>query len=151
MDDTTLPLQVRLAYASNHALLKGEKTRRETLSWVLGQLQKRAIELRVPVLEDSETIAVLRKQEKQLCDLYEQAKSRPSQQVAVGAELALLREFIPAAPSLQQTEELVAAVVQRLGASGMKAMKEVITEATLCYPELEKSTVAQAAKKILLG
>ncbi|MDW7709127.1 MAG: GatB/YqeY domain-containing protein [Deferrisomatales bacterium] len=101
--------------------------RTSALRMARSALQYREIDKRAP-LEDADVLQVLGTLVKQRREAAEQfrAGNRPELAEKEEAELAVLREFLPAALSEQELRNLVAEVVRQVGAQGLSDLGKVM-------------------------
>jgi len=101
-----------------------------TLSFLRSQLKNVAIEKKKDSLDDSDVIAIIKKQIKQRHDSIENFQSGGRQDLAEKEkkELAILKAYLPEELSNEELEKIVSEVIAATGASGMKAMGQVMKE-----------------------
>jgi len=109
--------------------MKGRDTlKASTLSFLRAQIKNVAIEKRTEVLEDADTIAVIKKQVKQRQDSIQQFEKGGRVELAEKekSELAILKSYLPEELSQEQLKKIVDEVIQEVGAQGMKDMGSVM-------------------------
>ena len=101
-----------------------------TLSFLRSQLKNVAIEKKKDSLDDSDVIAIIKKQIKQRHDSIENFQSGGRQDLAEKEkkELAILKAYLPEELSNEELEKIVSEVIAATGANGMKAMGQVMKE-----------------------
>ena len=80
-------------------------------------------------LDDSAVVAVIQKQVKQRRDSIDQFRAAKREDLALKeeAELAILVEYLPAAPSIAEIEAVAARIIAETTASGPKDMGKVMS------------------------
>jgi len=115
------------------AMKSGDKARLAAVRLILAKLKDKDIELRTaPSLPDDDTLVVdvlqkMAKQRRESIALYEQGGRQELAEVEQ-AELAVIKEFLPAQMSDDEVKAIIEAIKAELGASGMKDMGRVIAE-----------------------
>lgn len=148
-----MSLQQRIQQDMIAALKARDAKRRSALSFVASEIKKVAIDTRVESLPDPEAIAVLRKQLKLRQEAAEQARSanRADLLEQNEYEIAVISEYLPAAPSAEQMTELARKVIADLGAASMRDMGRVIAECATREPAVDKGALSAIVKAKLGG
>ena len=112
------------------ALKAKDKAKTGFLSFVRADLKNRAIELKKDKLDDSEVLAVLKKQQKRLQDSKESITASGRTELIQGLEqeLALLAEYLPKPLADEELAKIVKDTISDLGAASMKDMGKVMKE-----------------------
>ena len=136
------------------ALKAKNKHKTEFLSLIRAELKNQAINLKKEKLEDDETMAVLKKQQKRLQDAKESiASSNREDLIAdIEKELAIVSEYLPQPISEEELAKIVDEVITQTEASSMKdmgrVMKEVLAKVGV---GADSKTVSQLVKTRLSG
>jgi len=122
-----MSLRERLEADMKAAMKSRDTLRLETIRGVRGAMRNKEIELGES-LTDEAILRVIRTLVKQRTDSIEQYQAAGRAELAEkeGAERALLESYLPAAPDAGAIEQVVAAVIAELGASGPKDMGRVM-------------------------
>jgi uncharacterized protein YqeY len=148
-----MSLQARIQADANAALKARDAPRREALAFLVAELQRKAKEARTEALSDADAVGVLQKQLK----LREEALAAARQGNRANLiarneyEIELIRGYLPAGLSDEETAVLLAQVVSDLEATTMRDMGRVIAEASAREPGVDKGLLARLAKTILSG
>ncbi len=99
-----------------------------TLSFLRAQLKNVLIDQRLPKLEDSDVVTVIKKQIKQRQDSIAQFEQGGRQDLAdkEKAELAILKSYLPAEMSAEELKVIVQSAIQEAQAKTMKDMGNVM-------------------------
>jgi len=110
------------------AMKNKDQLRLDTLRFLQSAIKNREIELRPNPITEEEVMGVIKKLAKQRRESIEQYLNGGRKDLAEKeqAELMILEEFLPKALSREETESLVAAVIQELNATTIKDMGNVI-------------------------
>jgi uncharacterized protein len=123
-----------------------------TLSLLKSELVKASKETGAGALDDDLVVRVARKEVKrreEAIDVYRKAGRKESAE-REEAEMAVLREYLPAAMSTEEVEAEVRAVIAELKPEGPKAFGAVMKAATTRLAgRAEGAQVAAAARKLL--
>lgn len=117
------------------ALKEKDRQKSEFLSFVRAELKNKAISLKRDKLGDSETISVLKKQQKRLRDSRESVANsgRNELAAAVERELSIISAYLPDPLTDEQLSEIVDRVISSLENPSPKdmgkVMKAVLAEA----------------------
>lgn len=111
----------------NDARRARDSTRVSALSYLLSTMKNARIEAMHPLSEGEET-DVLRKQAKMRRDSIDQYRKAGREDLATKeeAELTIIEQYLPAAPSAEQIRAAVRAAIAESGASGPKDMGPVM-------------------------
>ena len=126
-------LEERLSEDMKNTLKAGNQDRLQTLRMMRSQiiLEKKK-DASIELLPDAQVLAVLTSYAKKLRESaaeYEKL-GRPEEAVKLRSELSVVQEYLPAQLTAEEARDLVAAVVQDLGASSAKDFGRVMKEAT---------------------
>jgi hypothetical protein len=127
MEGVTMSLKQQLTDAMKQAMKAKDTLRLSTVRMVLAAIKNREIEQRGD-LDDEAVIGVLSslvKQRKESVQLYQEG-NRPELAEKEQAELAVLREFLPAPLSEAEVVALIEQAVAETGAASMKDMGKVM-------------------------
>lgn len=125
----------RLTADMKNAMRSGDKERLATIRLVLAAVKQVEVDQRIE-LEDADLLAILDKMSKQRRDSIEQFEQAGRTDLAEKeqAELAIISEFLPAALSEEEINELVKQAIQETSASSMKDMGSVMA---ILKPQLQ--------------
>ncbi len=130
---TLAMLEERLNEDMKSSLKSGQKERLQTLRMMRSQvLLEKKKDASIEVLPDDQVLAVLTSYAKQLRESaaeYEKLDKR-DRAATIHAELAVVREYLPAPLTPEETQALVQAVIRETGASSPKDLGRVMKEAT---------------------
>lgn len=104
--------------------------RQSTLSFLRSQLKNMAIEKKKDKLDDSDVIAIIKKQVKQRLDSIEKFKSGVRLDLAEKEqkELEILKAYLPEELSKEELEKIIDEVIASIGANTIKDMGKVMKE-----------------------
>ncbi len=130
-------MRERIQTATKEAMKSGDKRRLSTLRLVTAAIKDRDIAARVDDkgqstgkdrVDDSEILALLQKMIKQRRESVEIYTQGGRQELAdqEAAEIAIIEEFLPQQMSEDEIRAAAKAVVEELGASGLKDMGRVM-------------------------
>lgn len=124
MDDT---LSSRLQQDLTAAMKAGDQTSRDAIRYLRSALKNAEIDAGGSLSPEA-SIAVLRRQAKQLTDAIEQYRTgnRPELAEREQAQLAVLERYLPAALTDQELNVLVAEVVRETNADGPRDLSRVM-------------------------
>ena len=134
------------------AMKKKDSMRTSTLSFLRSQLKNSAIEKKKDLLEDSEVIAVIKKQLKQRLDSVEKFKSGGRTDLAEKEqkEFEILKCYLPEEISANELEEIIEAVIVETQACSIKDMGRVMKEVVAkTAGRAESKLVSELVKKKL--
>lgn len=120
-------LRSRLETDLKTAMIARDETRRDTIRFVLSALKNAEIEERGPLTPEQD-IALLNRMSKRLIEAIDQydAAGRSDLAERERAQLAIVKEYLPAEISDDELDALVQAVVAETGASTPKDMGKVM-------------------------
>lgn len=120
-------LRSRLETDLKAAMIARDEMRRDTIRFVLSALKNAEIEERGPLTPEQD-IALLNRMSKRLIEAIDQydAAGRTDLSERERAQLAIVKEYLPAELSDDELNELVSAVVAETGASTPKDMGRVM-------------------------
>jgi uncharacterized protein YqeY len=109
------------------AMRSKDKPRLGVVRLVLAAIKQREVDERVE-LDDAQVLAVLDKMVKQRRDSVKQYEEAGRQELAdqESYEISVLQEFLPAALSEAEIDELIKAAIESTGATSMKEMGQVM-------------------------
>jgi hypothetical protein len=112
------------------AMLAKDKAKASTLSFLRAQLQNFAKEKRKDKLEDSDVIAVIKKQVRRYQDSIEQFKNGNRQDLVdrEQKELEILNSYLPPQLSDEELKKIIDGVISSIGATSMKEMGKVMKQ-----------------------
>ena len=110
------------------AMKARESQKASTLNFLRAQIKNVMIDKRAEELEDTEIIAIIKKQVKQRQDSIQQYKNGARDDLAVKEqqELDILKDYLPEEMTAQELEPLVREALKETGASGIKDMGSVM-------------------------
>lgn len=123
-----------------------------TLSLLRSSFKYVMIEKKTDQIDDSDVLAVIKKQIKQRQDSIEQYEKGGRQDLAdkEKAELAVLKVYLPVEMSSEDIEKIVKGVVKETAATGMKDMGRVMKDvAARIAGRADNRAVSEAVRKIL--
>jgi hypothetical protein len=144
--------------ANDAALKAGDKQRRSALSFLLSALQAahqskkdKARSADVEPLTDAEVIGVLQKQKKQRQDTIRIIEEREdyieSNAVAQNRyEIAVIEEFLPAAPSEESVRAEVKAIIAQMGTVTLKDMGKIMGAAKAKLTGVDPAVLSMIVK-----
>lgn len=120
-------LTQRLQGDMKASLKSGAKDRLRTLRLILAAVKQREIDERI-TLDDEKVIAVLDKMIKQRKESVKQFRSAGREDLVrvENFEIEVINDYLPAALSEEEIEELISAVVSETGASDIRQMGQVM-------------------------
>ena len=148
---TEANLKATINAASKDAMRARDKQRLGTLRLVLAELTRIEVDERIE-LDDARVLAVLDKMIKQRRDSISQYEAADRQDLAdvEKAEVAVIEEFLPAALSDDEIQQLLDAAVSESGAESVRDMGKVMA---ILKPQLQGradvGAVSQLVKKRL--
>jgi|SRR5437588_2367080 len=121
-----MTLMERVQAELRDAMKSGDRQRLEALRLVYSSLQK--AEKDAPEFNDDRAMAVLRRERKQRVEAAEayEAAGQADRAERERADIPVIDEFLPAAMSESELEQLVDAVIAETGATSMKDMGRVM-------------------------
>ncbi len=142
-------MRERIQMAMKEAMKSGDKRRLSTLRLVTAAIKDRDIAARV---DDSEILALLQKmikQRRESAEIYTQGgRQELAEQEA--AEIAIIEEFLPQQMSEDEIRVAAKAVIEELGASGLKDMGRVMGALKTKYSgEMDFSKASSMVKEAL--
>ncbi len=110
------------------AMKEKDSFRSQTLSFLRAQLKNHLINNRLEKLEESDVIAVLKKQAKQRQESIKQFEEGGRKDLAENEnnELTIIKEYLPEEMSAEELSAIVKNVIEETGASTMKDMGAVM-------------------------
>ncbi len=149
-----MSLKEQITNQMKEAMKAKDQVRLDTLRFLQSAVKNREIELRPNPITEEEILGVIKKlvkQRKESIEQYQQG-GRADLVAKEQAELKILEEFLPQSLSPEQTEALVASVIQELQASSMKDMGLVIkTVIARANGAADNKLVSELVKKKLGG
>jgi len=136
------------------AMKKRESLKIATLSFLRSQLKNIAIEKKEDKLDDSDVIAVIKKQVKQRLDSIDKFKSGGRQDLVEKEqnELEILKSYLPKELSKEEIGKVVDEVIVNIGANTMKDMGKVIKEViSQVAGRADNKLVSELIKSKLIG
>ena len=121
------PLKSRLQEEMKSAMKSGDKKRRDTIRLIMAALKQREVDERID-LDDQQIIGILDKMLKQRRESIAQyqAGGRDDLVVIEEAEIIVIQEFLPAALSDEEIEQMVGEAMSESGASTVRDMGKVM-------------------------
>lgn len=121
------PLKSRLQEEMKSAMKSGDKKRRDIIRLIMAALKQREVDERID-LDDQQIIAILDKMLKQRRESIAQyqAGGRDDLVVVEEAEIIVIQEFLPAALSDEEIEQMVGEAMSESGASTVRDMGKVM-------------------------
>lgn len=112
------------------AMKNKEAERVSTLSFLRSQIKNLSIEKKKDKLDDSDVIAIIKKQAKQRLDSIDQFKKGGRTDLAQKEEkeLGILKVYLPQELSKDELENIINEIISSTGASTMKDMGKVMKE-----------------------
>lgn len=112
------------------AMKDRDSVRSSTISFLRAQMKNVRIERKAEALEDSDVLAVIKKQIKQRQDSIEQYEKggRADLVEKESAELAILKSYLPQEMPEAELMAVIREVIQATGAASMKDMGKVMKE-----------------------
>jgi len=126
-----MALKEKLLEDIKTAMKAKQAERLEALRFLNAAIKNREIEVRPNTISDQDVIGVIQKLSKQRLDSIEQYKNAGRNDLAAKeeAELAILKEYLPAQLSEAEMKALVQEAIAKTGAAGIKDMGKVMKEA----------------------
>lgn len=123
-------LEEKLMSDYKEAMKNKDPLKVSVLSFLRAELKNQAIAKKKDLLEDSDVVAVIRKQMKARQDSIEQFTKGSRLDLAEKEmkELNILKEYLPAQLSEEEVSKLIEEVISAAGAVGMKDMGRVMKE-----------------------
>lgn len=123
-------LEEKLMSDYKEAMKNKDSLKVSVLSFLRAELKNQAIAKKKDLLEDSDVVAVIRKQIKARQDSIEQFTkgSRLDLAEKETKELNILKEYLPAQLSEEEVNKFIEEVISASGAVGMKDMGRVMKE-----------------------
>ena len=120
-------LKLRVTDAVKDAMRARDKARLGTLRLVTAEFKRIEVDERIE-LDDARVLAILDKMVKQRVDSEKQYRDAGRADLAdvEAAEIAVIREFMPAALDEAEIAELIAAAIAETGAESMRDMGKVM-------------------------
>lgn len=149
-------LEDRLMNDYKEAMKAKDALKSSVLSFLRAQMKNAAIEKRKDLLDDSECLAVIKKQIKERQESIEQFTKGLRQDLAdkEAKELEILKSYLPPQLTSDEVKKIIEEVVLSAGAQGPKDMGKVMKELTAkvagrcdskLLSELVKERLAKAA------
>ena len=128
-------LKDQLTNAMKEAMRAKDQHRLTLIRMALASLKQVEVDERIE-LDDARVLAILDKQIKQRLDASSQFRAAGRADLAdkEDAEVAILREFMPAALSADEINAAIDAAIAQVGESGMQAMGKVMA---ILKPQLQ--------------
>ncbi len=145
-------LAVRIDNEFKQAMKDKNPVKVSTLSLLRSSFKYVMIEKKVEKIEDEDVLVVIKKQIKQRQDSIEQYEKGGRKDLAdkEKAELAILKEYLPAQMSSDELEAIIADIVKQTAAQGIKDMGKVMKESSSRLSgRADNRAVSEAVKKIL--
>ncbi|MBC8137710.1 MAG: GatB/YqeY domain-containing protein [Fibrella sp.] len=134
------------------ALKARDSERRAALSFLFSELKAVAVEKGDRTdLPDTDATSVLQKQKKSLDETLKSAEDGNREDLATKTryEIALIGEYLPQAPSEQEVDAVVRAVIADMNATSMRDMGKVMAEVSHRLAGVDKSVLSGVVKKLL--
>ncbi len=144
---TDLSLKERLTAEMKDAMRAKAKQRLGTIRLIQAEIKRIEVDERIEV-DDARVLAVLDKMRKQRNDSIEQftAGNRSDLADIEAAEIVVIEEFMPAALSADEIDQLITAALAQTGASSMQDMGKVMA---VLKPQLQgRADMSQVSKQI---
>lgn len=141
------PLKDQLTAAMKDAMRARAKARLGAIRLIQAEIKRIEVDERIEV-DDTRVLAVLDKMKKQRKDSIEQftAGGRPELAEIEAAEIAVIEEFMPAALSSEEIDQLITAALAQTGASSIKDMGKVMA---MLKPQLQgRADMGQVSQQI---
>lgn len=124
-------LEEKILNDYKEAMKSKDALKSSVLSFLRADMINAAIAKKKNKLDDSEAIAVVKKQIKQRQDSIEQFTkgNRPEMAEKESKELAILKAYLPPEMPEEEIKKIIAEVIAATGAQGMKDMGKVMKEA----------------------
>lgn len=147
-------LEEKILSDYKEAMKNKDTLKSAVLSFLRAELINTVLAKKKRVLEDSETIAVIRKQIKARQDSIEQFKkgSRFDLAEKETKELGILQSYLPPELSAEEIKKIIEEAISSTGASGIKDMGKVMKEVMAkVAAQAESKLVSDLVKKRLTG
>ena len=133
------------------AMKARDAKRKATLTYLSSELKRVAIDKRVDILSDDESMAILQKQLKQQKESLDAAltANRADLEATCRFEMEVISEYLPKAPTEAESQALADAIIAELGATEMKDMGRVMSEVTKKCPMVDKGKLSGYVKSRL--
>ncbi|MGI9292431.1 MAG: GatB/YqeY domain-containing protein [Pseudomonadales bacterium] len=144
---TDASLKEQLTEAMKDAMRAKAKARLGAIRLIQAEIKRIEVDERIEV-DDARVLAVLDKMKKQRKDSIEQftAGGRPELAEIEAAEIAVIEEFMPAALSAGEIDQLITAALAETGASSIKDMGKVMA---MLKPQLQgRADMGQVSQQI---
>ena len=145
-------LLARIQADANAALKAGDKDRVRVLRMLASDLKRAAIDAGKGAVAGDDALAVLRRAVKTRADSVDQYDKAARRDLAdrERAEIAVVEGYLPKAASEADVRAAAEAVIASLGASGMKAMGQVMKETLVRLgPTADGKTVSRVVGDLL--
>ncbi|MDX1932170.1 MAG: GatB/YqeY domain-containing protein [Capsulimonadales bacterium] len=148
-----MTIQQRIDDASREALRQQDRQRRSILSFLLAALKKAAVDARQDHPDDALAVTLLQKLRKQFQETLDSARKGERAELIERTtyEIAVVEEFLPAAPSEEAMRAIVAEEIARLGAASVKEMGKVIAAASARLAGADKARLSAIVRASLTG
>jgi uncharacterized protein YqeY len=112
------------------AMKNKDSVKQSTISFLRSQLKNLAIEKKKDKLEDSDVVAIIKKQVKQRLDSIEKFQSGGRLDLAEKEqkEMGILKAYLPEELSKEELEKIIDETIASIGASNIKDMGRVMKE-----------------------
>ena len=145
-------LEEKILSDYKEAMKSKDSLKSTTLSCLRAQFMNAALEKKKNSLDDTEAIAVIRKQIKQRQDSIEQFTkgNRPELAEKEVKELAILKSYLPAELSADEIKKIIEEAVSATGAAEIKDMGKVMKEVNIKVAgKADSKTVSDLVKERL--
>ena len=135
-----------------HAIKAKDTLKSATLNFLRAQLKNISIDKKVKNLDDSDVVAVIKKQVKQRQDSIEQFEKGDRQDLAQKErqELEILKSYLPPELSTEKIQVVIEQTITETGAVGMKDMGAVMKAvASKLAGQADNKTISDLVKKAL--
>jgi len=128
-----MSLEEKILSDYKEAMKSRDTLKSSILSFLRADMMNVAMARKKPKLDDSEAIAVIKKQIKQHQDSVDQFTkgNRLDMAEKEAKELEVLKTYLPPELSIDEIKKIIEEIVSALGAQDMKDMGRVMKEATL--------------------
>ncbi len=125
-------LEEKILNDYKEAMKSRDSLKSSVLSFLRADMMNAAIAKKKKALDDSEAIAIIKKQIKQRQDSIEQFTKGERLEMAEKEkkELEILKAYLPPELSVEAIKNIIEEVISATGASGMKDMGKVMKEAS---------------------
>ncbi|MFA5063364.1 MAG: GatB/YqeY domain-containing protein [Candidatus Omnitrophota bacterium] len=123
-------LEEKILNDYKEAMKSGDKLKSSVLSFLRADMMNAAVAKKINALNDTEAIAVIKKQIKQRQDSIEQFTKGERLEMAEKEkkELEILKTYLPPELSADAVKQIIEEVISVTGSSGMKDMGKVMKE-----------------------